>query len=268
MPSGKIYFASDVHLGTTTVKNARAHEQLFVRWLDTVKADAAQVFLLGDIFDYWYEYKTVAPRGFVRMLGKICEMTDAGIEVHFFTGNHDVWVFDYLPSECGITVHQSDIDICLAGKQFRIGHGDEVGRYDRSYMLLKAIFKSRIAQWFYSLIHPDLAGWFATTWSHQSRKTHQNSKSHEKYKSFMGADKEHQILMARDLLAAGRKIDYFVYGHRHVAFDYALTPDSHLYNVGDWLRNFTYGVFDPEEPNHFDVKHFVSPAEGLALLYE
>ncbi len=264
----KIYFASDVHLGASAVKNGRKHEQLFVRWLDTVKADAEKIFLLGDIFDYWYEYKTVAPRGFVRVLGKICELSDSGVEVHFFTGNHDVWVFDYLPSECGVIVHRSDVDMTFAGKRFRIGHGDEVGKYDLGYTILKGVFKSRVAQWFYSLVHPDLAGWFAHTWSSRSRKAHQNKKSHTKYKSFMGADREFQILMAEDMVKAGTAADYFVYGHRHVVFDHELSNGSRVVNVGDWLRNFSYGEFDLNEPNSLVVKNFVSVEEGKKILYE
>lgn len=239
----KIYFASDVHLGAAMIKNPRLHEKLFVQWLDDIKADADKLFLLGDVFDYWYEYRAVAPRGFVRFLGKLCELTDSGIEVHLFTGNHDVWVFDYLPSECGVILHREPMRFSACGKTFYVGHGDEVGRYDRRYMLLKGFFKNPIAQFFYSLLHPDFANWIARTWSRLSRRQHERKASHQKFKTFMGEEREYQIRMARDLLAASDEhIDYFVFGHRHIVRDHQLSPASRLLMIGDWLWNFSYAV--------------------------
>lgn len=239
----KIYFASDVHLGAPAIKDKRLHEKIFVDWLDKVKKDADEIYLLGDIFDYWYEYKTVAPRGFVRFLGKICEITDSGIKVHIFTGNHDVWIFDYLPSECGVEVHRKPIEFECKGKRFFVGHGDGMGGYDKGYALMKAVFESKIAQFLYSLLHPTLAGWIANTWSSKSRKhNNKNTKMHV----FRGADKEHQVMFAKEFLQNGGKADYFIFGHRHIVADYPIET-SRVLIIGDWMWNFTYAVFDGED---------------------
>lgn len=259
----KVYFASDVHLGAAIIKDNRLHEQLFVSWLDEVRKDADRVYLLGDIFDYWFEYKTVAPRGFVRCLGKLCELTDSGIEVHFFTGNHDVWIFDYLPAECGIIVHRHDEKIVIDNTTLYVGHGDEVGKYDRRYMMLKGFFNSRVAQFCYSLLHPDLAGWIATTWSRQSRKAHQTKRSHQKFKSFMGVEREYQLKMSKDILASGEKIDYFVFGHRHIVLDHELNTQSRLLIIGDWLWNYSYAVY---HDGQIEIKRYQKALDHKAEL--
>lgn len=239
----KIYFASDMHLGAAVIKNHRAHEMNFVRWLDSIKEDADEVYLLGDVFDYWFEYKSVVQKGFVRFLGKLCELSDMGIKVHIFTGNHDVWMWDYLPKECGVEVHSEAYTFEADGKRMYVGHGDETGGLDKGYAVLKWMFKCPFVQWCYSLLHPDLSWWIANTWSHTSRK---RDNKNIKFHSFRG-EKEHQVMFARKQLEKGEKIDYFIFGHRHVVADYPLDGQSKLIVLGEWMKSCTYGVMENGE---------------------
>lgn len=237
MKNKKIYFASDVHLGHPDIEQARWREHLFVDWLDKIKEDAEELYLVGDIFDFWYEYKKVVPRGFVRTLGKIAELTDAGIPVHFFTGNHDVWVFDYLPAEIGVQVHRGPIERELHGKKFYIAHGDGLGPGDWQYKMLKRIFTSKVLQWLFSRLHPNFSLWLAHSWSNSSR----DAKGIQAEK-FNGQEKEHMYQHALEVLQ-NKKFDYFVFGHRHLMLDLPI-EQSRFINLGDWLYNFSYGVFD------------------------
>jgi UDP-2,3-diacylglucosamine hydrolase len=236
----KVYFASDVHLGLYPEENSRKREKLFVHWLDSIKGDAQALFLLGDIFDFWWEYWKVVPRGFTRFLGKICELTDNGVEVHFFTGNHDVWVFDYLPKETGMIIHHNPIKVLINNKTFYLGHGDVLGFEDRGYRFLKACFNNKVLQWFYSRLHPNLAMAIGHVWSKNSRY------SKGVAEPFFGEDKEHQILYARKHLQS-EPIDFFVFGHRHIPLDYKLSEASRLINLGEWIHANTYAVFDGKE---------------------
>lgn len=236
----KIYFASDIHLGHPDIEQARWREHLFVKWLDEVKNDAKEIYLVGDIFDFWYEYKKVVPRGFVRTLGKIAEITDSGIPVHFFTGNHDVWVFDYLPAETGIILHREPIEKVFSGKKFYIAHGDGLGPCDKGYKLLKIAFTSKILQWMFSRLHPNFALWLAHNWSNSSRRT----KGIEAER-FNGIDREFLYQHAKELIAT-EHFDYFIFGHRHLMIDMPIGKSSRFINLGDWLYNFSYGVYDGE----------------------
>lgn len=245
--SKNIYFASDVHLGHPTIEKSRWREKLFVEWLDEIKEDAKELYLVGDIFDFWYEYKKVVPRGFVRSLGKIAELVDAGIPVHFFTGNHDIWVFDYLPSELGVQVHRNPIVKEYAGKKFYIGHGDGLGPGDHSYKVLKKIFTSRTLQWFFSRLHPNFSLWLAHTWSNSSRQV-----KGIKAEGFMGKEKEYLYKYAEQMLEKNN-YDYFIFGHRHLMVNMPVGENSKYINLGDWLYNFSYGVFDG---NSFELKKY------------
>lgn len=236
----KTYFVSDAHLGLPPEEKSRYREKLLVRWLDEKRKDAEAFYLLGDIFDYWFEYKKVVPRGFVRFLGKIAEITDSGIPVYFFTGNHDVWVFDYLPSEIGVEVHRKPIIREMHGKIFYLAHGDGLGQGERTYKLLKSIFTSKILQWLYARIHPNASAAFAHRWSMKSRLSKGN------YTPFLGEEKEHLIHHSRELLEE-KNIDYFVYGHRHVPYELQLNKKARVIYLGDWFVNFTYGEFDGEQ---------------------
>ncbi|MGV8091663.1 MAG: UDP-2,3-diacylglucosamine diphosphatase [Mangrovibacterium sp.] len=242
-PGDKIYFISDVHLGAPALNNNAERERLFVQWLDEIRKDAAMLFLMGDIFDYWFEYKKVVPRGFTRTLGKIAEITDSGIPVHFFTGNHDIWVFDYLPSELGIHVHHHEIRATFSGRHFFLAHGDGLDPFDKGYNLMKKIFTNRFFQWCFSHIHPNLGIAFAHRWSKKSRISKGGGIP------FKG-DKEGLFIFAKSVLEK-EEIDYFIFGHRHLLLDLPIGKNSRYINLGDWISHFSYGVFDGEK---FELK--------------
>ncbi len=236
----KIYFASDLHLGAPYINNQREHEVRFVAWLDSIKDSAEEIYLLGDIFDFWYEYKYSVPRGFTRFLGKLSELTDSGIPVHVFTGNHDVWIFDYLPSECGVKVYHNPLQTVINGKHFHLDHGDELGGSDRYYKLMKRLFRNNTAQWLFSKLHPDLAIGFAKKWSVRSRI--KNEKSYKS--SYWGDDKEWQVLYAKSYLKDNPETDYFIFGHRHIAKEIPINSHSKIIYLGDWITIFSYAEFD------------------------
>lgn len=243
----KIYFASDAHFGLSSPNDSLPRERLFAGWLDMIKQDAAEIFLLGDIFDFWFEYSRVVPRGYTRILGKIAELTDNGIPVHFFTGNHDIWVFDYLPKETGMIIHKERYITELLGKKFFLAHGDGLDKRDKGFMLLKSIFHNPVLQWLFARIHPNFSVWFAHKWSHKSRY------SKELVTPFRGAEKEEQVVFANSILEK-EHFDYFVFGHRHIPLDIRLNNGSSRYiNLGDWLWHFSYAVFDGEV---MEIKYF------------
>jgi len=233
-----IYFASDVHLGSGAMSGNHEREMQFVNWLHKVKQDASMIFLLGDIFDFWFEYRKVVPQGFVRVLGALAEICDSGIPVHFFTGNHDIWVFDYLPRETGMIIHREPFETELLGKKFYIAHGDDLGEKDIKYQVLKRFFHNRLSQWAFAKIHPDLALRMAHGWSRNNRL----SKGIEGV-GFLGENKEDQIVFAREVLMK-RHIDYFVLGHRHLSLEFQLSQTSKLFILGNWFNDIAYGVFD------------------------
>jgi UDP-2,3-diacylglucosamine hydrolase len=235
----KIYFASDVHLGLPNYEESLTREKRFVRWLDLIREDAREIVLLGDIFDFWFEYKRAIPRGFSRFLGKLCEITDSGIPVHYFTGNHDMWIFDYLPKETGIILHKEPIVKEYSGKKFYLAHGDGLGPGDRSYKLLKRIFASRFSQWLFARFHPNIGIWIANTWSTHSRYSRETT-------PFEGEDKEWLILYSKKRLVS-EDFDFMVYGHRHLPMDLRLNEKTRYVNLGDWITHFTYAVFDGEK---------------------
>ncbi|MDD3080454.1 MAG: UDP-2,3-diacylglucosamine diphosphatase [Paludibacter sp.] len=239
-----IYFLSDAHLGSRLVENPREHEMKLVNWLDQVKADATAVYLLGDIFDFWFEYKTVVPKGFVRFLGKAAELVDAGIEVHFFTGNHDVWTFGYLQQEVGMIVHLGPEIIELSGKKFYMAHGD--GLYyvedDRGFKFIRKIFHSRLAQKAFRCFPPQLGQEFGYAWSKNNR-----IKNLPVENKFLGEDKEYLVVYSKQYAEKHPEIDFFVYGHRHIALDLQIRNNKRVIILGDFVKAFTYGVFDGED---------------------
>lgn len=239
---GKIYFASDMHFGSDVFGDPLENERRFVRWLDSIKDDAKVLYLLGDVFDFWYEYKYVVPRGFTRVLGKIAEMTDSGIEVHFFIGNHDIWVFDYLPQETGMIIHKEPLLTEIDGKKFYLAHGDGLGDDSRSFKLIRKIFHSRICQILFSTIHPRWSFGFAHAWSKHSRKTGLTNPA-----PYFGEEKEHLVVYAKEFIKQHPDIDYLIFGHRHILLDLMLSRSSRMMIIGDWLQYFSYAVFDGEE---------------------
>lgn len=243
---GKIYFISDVHLGAPALTNNLEREKLFAQWLDEIKDDAAELYLLGDIFDFWYEYKKVVPRGFTRILGRIADFTDRGIPVHFFTGNHDVWAFDYLPSELGVILHTDSYVTEIKGKKFFLAHGDGLDADDKGYLLLKKIFTNKTLQWLFSRLHPNFAFTLAHKWSKSSRLAKINLKEEFKVKN------EGMYKFAERFLET-EWVDYFIFGHRHLMLNEKMNEKTHFILLGDWIKNFSYGVFDGEK---FELKKY------------
>lgn len=236
----RIYFASDAHFGMDSPQQSLQREKLLVRWLDEIKKDATEIYLLGDMFDYWFEYSKVVPRGFTRFLGKIAEITDAGIPVYYFLGNHDVWIFDYLPEETGIRLCPSPITKFYNEKKFFIAHGDGLGPNERSHRFLMKITRSRILQWFYARLHPNFATALAQGISHRNRLAKGISVE------FLGPEKEDLFQFAIEKLKT-EHFDFFIFGHRHIPMEYSLNENSKLIFTGDWIVNFTYAVFDGEK---------------------
>ena len=235
-----IYFISDAHLGSRGIPNNREQEQRLVRFLDSVKDKASAIYMLGDMFDFWYEYKMVVPRGFTRFLGKISELTDSGIEVHFFTGNHDIWCRDYLQNECGVILHRDSLSTELGGKKFFIAHGDGLGDPSRTFRFLRAFFHNRTCQRLFSCIHPRWAVDFGLEWAKHSRLKRDRKGGNIPY---LGEDKEYLVLFAKEYLQQ-HTVDYFLFGHRHIELDMMLSHTSRLLIIGDWITLFTYAVFD------------------------
>ncbi len=230
----KYYFAADVHLGLP-LNDPKKREERFVNWLDRAAQDAAEIFLLGDIFDFWCEYKKVVPKGFVRTLGKLSEITDKGIPVHFFPGNHDLWTFGYLASEVGLTVHHNDLEITLAEKNFYLAHGDNTGKLHRGFRIMRYIFAHRFFQRLFASIHPRWGLAFAHKWSRHSRLSKSIALP------FQG-DKEQLYNFAKDY-SQTHKIDYYIFGHRHISIDIAVSEHARLIILGDWLHGGEYAVF-------------------------
>jgi UDP-2,3-diacylglucosamine hydrolase len=249
----KIYFASDLHLGTPDEQSSAAREKLFVQWLDEAKQDAAEIFIIGDIFDFWHEYKTVVPRGFVRLQGKIAELTDAGIPVHVFTGNHDLWMFGYLEKELGVKIYKAPIQITRGGKKFFIGHGDGLGPGDHGYKFIKRLFANPMAQFLFRWIHPDVGVKIASFFSYKSRFGTQGDK--KVLEEFKGEENEWLVQYARRVLTR-EHFDYFVFGHRHLPLDIALNEKSRYINTGDWIDYTSYAVFDG---NELTLKYYKRP---------
>ncbi len=238
-----IYFASDIHLGMHPKVKSREREKLFISWLASVQDDMSELWLLGDVFDYWFEYRKVIPKGFTRFLGKLAELSDNGIPIHIFSGNHDVWLFNYLPEEIGVEIHHHPVISDFGAYTFYMAHGDGLSRHDRGYLILKSIFRSKFLQWCYARIHPNGATAFAQWWSKSSRY---NKGMIHPYK---GDDKEEQVVFARNYLEASPEIDIFLFGHRHLPFDVPIGEKSRVIGLGDWIGNNTYAIFDGKEIN-------------------
>ncbi len=235
-----IYFASDLHFGMHPPEESLQREKLFVTWLEEIGEDAKELWLLGDIFDYWFEYKKVVPRGFTRFLGALARLNDAGVNIHLIPGNHDVWVFNYLPQEIGLEVHRKPVTRKWNNHKFLLGHGDGLHPGEIGYRFMQVVFRSRLSQWLYARIHPNGSVTFAHWWSKRSRARHGT------FGIFQG-ENEHQIRYARELLTREPDIEYFIFGHRHIAYDLHISDRSRVVCLGDWIGNFTFGVFDGEE---------------------
>ncbi len=237
----KVYFLSDFHLGAPNEVTSREREDRLVRFLNNAKQDAAAIFIVGDIFDFWFEYKTVVPKGFVRLLGCLAQISDAGISLHIFTGNHDLWMKDYLSKELNAQVHFDPKIFKLGTRQFFIGHGDGLGPGDTGYKFIKKIFTNSICQFLFRWLHPDVGIQLANYFSGKSR-----AKTGSSDEVFLGEDKEWLIVYSKQK-AKEVNVDYFIFGHRHFAIDLPINESTRYINLGDWLRLNTYAVFDGEQ---------------------
>ncbi len=237
-----IYFLSDAHLGSRAIEHSRTQERRLVNFLDSIKYKASAVYLLGDIFDFWYEFKLVVPKGFTRFLGKVSELTDMGVEVHFFVGNHDLWCGDYLSKECGMIIHREPLTTEIYGKEFYLAHGDGLGDPGKTFKLLRAMFHSRTLQILFSTIHPRWSLEMGLSWAKRSRLKHASEPEPE----YMGEDKEFLVLYTKDYLKSHPNINFFIYGHRHIELDLMLSASARVLILGDWITHFSYAVFDGE----------------------
>ncbi|HLV92890.1 MAG TPA: UDP-2,3-diacylglucosamine diphosphatase [Aequorivita sp.] len=248
IPKGKkIYFSSDNHLGAPTQAESLPREKVFVKWLDEIKQDAEAIFLLGDLFDFWFEYKTVVPKGFVRTLGKLAELSDSGIQIHFFVGNHDLWMHDYFETELNIPVYHDPKEFVFNNKHFFIGHGDGKGPGDKGYKRMKKVFTNPFSKWLYRWLHPDIGVRLAQHLSVKNKLI-----SGDEDAKFLGEEKEWLAQYSKRKLES-KHYDYFVFGHRHLPMEIQVGENSTYFNLGDWINHYTYGVFDGEK---FELKNY------------
>jgi UDP-2,3-diacylglucosamine hydrolase len=241
-----IYFASDFHLGVPNYASSLEREKRIVAWLSEVSKNATEIYLMGDLFDFWFEYKYVAPKGFIRLLGKIAELSDAGIKIHLFTGNHDMWMFGYLKKELGVEIHYEPIIKIYNQKRFYLAHGDGLGPGEYSFKLLKKIFANGFFQWCYARIHPNLAFGIANYFSRKSRQSNYSEDA-----NYLGDEKEWLFQYCKEMLQK-ESYDYMIFGHRHLPLDKEIENGRYI-NLGDWIKYNTYGYFNGEE---FELKEY------------
>ena len=237
-----VYFLSDAHLGSLAIPHGRTQERRLVRFLDSIKEKASAVYLLGDMFDFWNEYRYVVPKGYSRFLGKLSELTDNGVEVHFFAGNHDLWTYGYLEEECGVIVHKAPVTTEIYGKVFFLAHGDGLGDPDNKFKILRKLFHNRTCQRLLNFVHPRWGMALGLNWAKHSRLKRADGKE----VPFMGEDKEFLVRFARDYKRSHPNIDYFLFGLRHIELDLPIDKSTRMLILGDWIWQFTYAVFDGE----------------------
>jgi len=237
-PGKKVFFASDFHLGVPDRASSLEREKKIVQWLESIRHEAYTIFLLGDIFDFWFEYKHAVPKGYIRLLGKLAEIRDSGIPVVFFTGNHDMWMFDYFQQELGIPIYRNPQVLMINSHRFLIGHGDGLGPGDKTYKILKKFFASPVCQWLFGWIHPNIGIAIANKWSRSSRIS--NTKKEER---FQGEDGEFLLVYCREMERVQHH-DYYIFGHRHLPLDIPVGENSRYVNLGEWVNFTTYAVYD------------------------
>ena len=245
-PSKRIYFCSDNHLGSPNRNLSLEREKIFITWLDQIKADAQAIFFLGDLFDFWFEYKKVVPKGFTRLFGKLAELSDSGIELFFFVGNHDCWIGNYFEDELGINVFHKKVDLNIDNYNILIGHGDGLGPGDSKYKFLKLLFRNPILKKLFSFIHPDIGISLGKFLSQKNKIISGDEKV------FESEDKEMLFSYCKDVLKT-KYYHFFIFGHRHVPLELDLGNNSKYFNTGDWITHFSYLVYDG---NSFNLNYF------------
>lgn len=244
------YFISDLHIGASYIPDTHAHQRMIADWLRSIAPTAKTIYLLGDILDFWYEYRTVVPRGYTRFLGALADLTDQGVEIIWLKGNHDIWIYDYLPNETGIKIHDGILRQTIDNHTFVMEHGDGVGELRRSYRLLRALFRNRFAQWLFASIHPRWTVGFAHSWSRHSRLHGKQTEQTEL------PDSDPLVTFAADYMKRHGHVDFFIFGHRHILADRTIAPDSCLILLGDGFNHFSYGLWDGCS---FELKTFKPP---------
>ncbi len=239
-PDKKVYFASDFHLGAAAADSSHEHELKIIRWLDHIKSNAAAIFLVGDVFDFWFEYKHVVPKGFIRFQGKLAELADAGIPIYLFTGNHDLWYRNYFADELNLEIHTKPISIKIGEKMFMVGHGDGLGEGDHFFKVVKKVFVSKFPQWAFRWIHPDVGISMARFWSHSSRE-----RSKERDEKHLGED-EVLLRYCREV-EQQKHHDYYVFGHRHLPMEMGVAREATYFNLGEWFQANSYLEFNGEK---------------------
>lgn len=237
-PGKKVYFLSDFHLGAPDYNSSLKREKKIVAFLNRIEHDAQYIFILGDMFDFWYEYKKVVPKGYVRILGKLAQLSDAGIHIKFFVGNHDMWMSGYFEQELNVEVYHDPREFTFNAKLFLIGHGDGLGPGDHKYKILKKVFRSKISQVLFGMLHPSWGIGLADYFSRKSRKATGSGDEH-----FLGEENEWLVAYSKEKLKE-KHFDYFIFGHRHLPIDFQLQPNSRYVNIGDWIKYNSYAVFD------------------------
>jgi len=238
----KVTLISDAHLGAPNPASSLVREKKLVSFLDSIKAETSHLFLVGDIFDFWFEYKRVVPRGYIRILSKLQELSEKGIQLYFFCGNHDMWTFDYLEKEIGMQIFRKPQDFIINEKKYLIGHGDGLGKGDFRYKMLKAFFASRLCQWLFARLHPNFAFWLAQGSSNSSRKKHEKTDY-----MFKGEENERLFQYAKEV-AKTADYDYYIFGHRHLPLEMKLNDKAVYFNIGDWINQFSYIEIQGQEP--------------------
>ena len=237
MKKEKIYFASDFHLGSPNYEESLKREKKIISWLNEIEKDAKKIYLLGDIFDFWFEYEKVVPKGFVRLLAKLADLVDKGIQIHFLVGNHDMWMRDYLEKEIGLKVHFKEFIVEEDNQLIFIGHGDGLGKGDYKYKILKSLFTSNLCKWLFSRLHPNFGIGLGQAWSNKSRKEKENLKSEEK-EILVAYCKEQQ---------KNNPVDYYVFGHRHIPMEVKIDERANYINLGDWIHHYSYAVLSDQK---------------------
>lgn len=253
-PGKKIYFLSDFHLGAPDTASSLKREKLIVQFLDSIKTEAHSIFIVGDMFDFWYEYRKVVPKGAIRLLGKIAELADSGIAIYFFVGNHDMWMNSYFQQELNVPVYFEPKVFQINNKKFFIGHGDGLGPGDQGYKALKKVFRNPVCHWLFGILPPFIGVGVANYFSHKSRLATSTSEE-----TFLGEDKEWLLIYSKEVLKK-EHFDFFVFGHRHLPIDYRLSNNSRYINLGEWMNFCTYAVFDGET---LEVKSFTGKEDKI-----
>ncbi|MBQ7422174.1 MAG: UDP-2,3-diacylglucosamine diphosphatase [Prevotella sp.] len=245
-----IYFLSDAHLGSWATEHRRTQERRLVRFLDSIKTKASAVYLLGDMFDFWNEYRYVVPKGYTRFLGKLSELTDMGVEVHYFTGNHDIWTYGYLENECGVILHKAPATTEIGDKVFYLAHGDGLGDPSRTFRMLRCVFHNRFCQRLLNFFHPRWGVWLGQSWAKHSRMKRPDGRE----EPYLGENREYLVAYTKEYMRSHPDIDFFIYGHRHIELDLMLSKKVRMLILGDWIWQFTYAVFDGE---HLFLENYV-----------